>query len=227
VSDRYGFIGKYAIDAPAQTVHGVAERESWQLIVDVPRGTRTLRWLAWRTVDEREVHYREDHRAGVRVLLLVAHTADGLTGLRASVADLPLWTEADLLDRVDQAEDPAVLVEWLNMLSGVRSGTEPEADRGADVAVLDERWARVVARLADHPTRNVRRALLFTLANVVRYHPALAGPVLARRGEEHELGPLMDAFASLAGRVAASIAAQSPDKETLTQPDRAGGRSHS
>jgi hypothetical protein len=188
----------FAIPDDDTCTHPTALRElcvgwGWRLTKDVPRGSSDGRQLTWLNPVGDALHYLEDHRNDVCMLVLVADTPSGLATLREHLK-IPLWTESDLLDRAEAQRSPSGLVGRFNTLFGLRSATDPDADRGPDPAALDERWLRLVERMAGHADRNVRRAVMFAVANLVHRAPALAGPILARREVETELRSNMDDF---------------------------------
>jgi hypothetical protein len=128
------------------------------LRVDQSKGGRVARILAWRAANGNELQYIEEHHEGVRLLALLGPDAAGLRPLLAEVAStFRLFAEGDLLEAADAAATPDEIVTALNAIRALWT-TYPEAD----ASTPDEyrRLTALVERLAGHPHRQVRRAVI-------------------------------------------------------------------
>jgi hypothetical protein len=184
--------------APTQAVRDLARREGWEPLADVPRGHRKFRRLIWR-LPGGEAHYAEDHLSGSRFLTFGANSAASAASLDAlaslTAAAVPLQDEHGVLDRLEAAEEPSEIIAALLTLGDfVVVFGQSVADS------LAPRLLPLVTRLAGHPVRQVRRAVLITVCSLVARWPDLAAPVLARQDEENELAGLMGVFAHVVGR---------------------------
>lgn len=186
--------------ADVNRLRELADQARWTLFEDLPRGCRRMHRLSWRTQDGGEVHYYESHLSGSGVVLAGApdpSTAEELID-RVS-ARVPVRTEGDLLARASTASEPAELVSTVLALGVLRTGFFNAGNwRWAGADVRDPRYRELVERLAGHPNRHVRRALMITVADWLSWWPELVEPVLARRAEETELAELVEILAEFA-----------------------------
>lgn len=195
---EFGHLRTFALapHARTQAVRDLAGREGWEPLADLPRGHGAFRRLVWRVPSGGEAHYAEDHLAVSRFLTLGATSAaslDALTSLTA--AAVPLQGGHEIVSRLEAAEEPGEIIAALLTL-----GDLAVAFRQSVADDLGPRLLPLVTRLAGHPVRQVRRAVLIIVSSLTARWPELAAPVLARQNVEDELAELMNAFAVVVER---------------------------
>jgi hypothetical protein len=176
-----------AWSAPTAAVRELAGSNGWRLAADWPRGQRMFRQLTWRTGSTAKLHYAEDHLSGNRFLLYVAETAEDLDALGAQIeAALPVETPAQVLDRLVAATEPSEIITVLLTYGAFSMNLSIRDDEE-----LDPRLVPLIARLVEHPVKQVRRAAYHAAVGLSARWPEVAAPVLARQGAETDLADLL------------------------------------
>ncbi|GAA4097709.1 hypothetical protein [Actinomadura miaoliensis] len=180
--------------ADREALDALAAARGWNRIDARPPGFSELGRQVWRAGDTAQIVYLESPELGARVVCVVGDEAEPAEEVFAAVtAVLPTVPVDEILAGLlaEPMAGPRDLVRGLNRLMAADMPALASGGRRPE----DPRYRQVVERLAGHPERQVRRALLSVAAGMAAVRPELAEPILARRDEETELGDLMDAFA--------------------------------
>lgn len=181
--------------ADREALEALAAARGWERIEDRPPGFGETGRQVWRAGDAVRLVHLESAELGARYVGAEGAAQGPVEEVFAAVAAvLPTVPVEEILAGLlaDPMPAPRDLLRGLNRLVAADLPALESGGRRPE----DPRYRQVVERLAGHPDRQVRRALLSAADRLAAVRPGLAGPILARRGEETELGHLVDAFAA-------------------------------
>ncbi|WP_394841753.1 hypothetical protein LZC95_32340 [Pendulispora brunnea] len=134
----------------------LAARHDWKYVEDVPRGYYVPRQRFWEANNETSINDVADHHCGARFVIVSAPSESAVAEIRALIETaISVRTESDLLQVLARADSPEDLIGAILTLSGYRLCTG-----SSNASSADPRYVAVAKRLASHPNRHVRRALL-------------------------------------------------------------------
>ncbi|GLZ12850.1 hypothetical protein Acsp04_30850 [Actinomadura sp. NBRC 104425] len=181
--------------ADREALEALAAARGWIRVDERPPGFFETGRQVWRAGDAVRVVYLESTELGARYVGAEGAAAEPVEEVFAAVAAVLPTVSADEVLAGLLAEPmpaPRDLVRGLNRLAAFDLPAVESGGRRPE----DPRYRQVAERLAGHPDRQVRRALLSAAAGLAAVRPELAEPILARRGEETELAHLVDAVAA-------------------------------
>ncbi|GLW66774.1 hypothetical protein Arub01_50180 [Actinomadura rubrobrunea] len=169
----------------------LAAARGWTRTAAEPAGFAEPEREVWDAGGGTRVVYAESPVRGTRFVCVTGPDAGSAEEAFAAVAAvLPTVPVEEILAGLlaEPAPAPRELIRGLDRLA---TAARANGERRPE----DPRYRRVVERLAAHPERQVRRALLFAVEELSAVRPELADPILARRDEETELAELVRTFA--------------------------------
>lgn len=187
-----------AEDAERSVLESLAEGRGWRRAAISTAGFAEMEQVAWHA-DAAFVLYSEVHVLGRRVVRVSGDDAAAVEETLGVVrAALPTVGADELLD-VLLSDPPAGARESVRALNGLRAadvwncadGTEPPPD---------PRYAEAVERTARRPERQVVRALVYAVGDLMAVRPGLAEPLLALRGADGPARDVIDDFAAFCDR---------------------------
>lgn len=179
-------------------LESLAAGRGWSRAAISTAGFGEMEQVAWRA-DALFVLYSEVHVLGHRVVRVSgadeAVVDETLGVVRAALPTVPVDDLLDVLLAVPHAGARASI----RALNGLRAadiwncatGTEPPAD---------PRYLAAVERAVRHPERQVVRALVYAVGDLMTVRPDLAAPVLALRGADGPARDVIDDFAGFCDR---------------------------
>ncbi|TYB45248.1 hypothetical protein [Actinomadura chibensis] len=187
-----------AEQAERSVLESLAAGRGWRRAAISTAGFGEMEQVAWQA-GVAFVLYSEVHVLGHRVVRVSGDDAAVVEETLGVVrATLPTVAPDALLD-VLLAVPHADARESIRALNGLRAadmwncadGTEPPAD---------PRYRTAVERAVLHPERQVVRALVFAVGDLMTVRPGLAEPILALRGADGPARDVIDDFAAFCDR---------------------------
>lgn len=175
-------------------LEAVAARRGWPRAAISTAASAEMEQVAWQ-VPGLFVLYSEVHLLGHRVVRVAgedgAVVAEALGAVRDAVPTVPV----DDLLAVLLARPPAEPTRMIRALNGLRAADIWNAANGRRPPE-DPRYPEAVERAVRHPERQVVRAVVDAVHDLMEIRPGLEAPVVALRGAD---GPARDVIDDFAG----------------------------
>lgn len=184
--------------AERAVLEALAAERGWSRAAISTAGFDEMEQVAWRA-DGLFVLYSELHPQGHRVVRVTGeHEAmvdEALGVVRSALPTVPVDALLDVLLAVPPADARAAV----RALNGLRAADVWNCADGRP-RPEDPRYRAAVERSARHPERQVVRALVYMVGDLMTIRPGIAEPLLALRGAGGPAADIIDDFADFCGR---------------------------